>query len=216
MIHIAIVDDNNFLIHSLEDSLSFFEDIKVTFTANNGSEAIEQLKLCNKAVDVILMDIEMPEMNGIETTEFIKNKCPQIKIVMLTVLDDDENIFKSIQAGADGYLLKDVNPESLYNAIQQTLEGGAAMTPSIAKKTLQLLRNPISLEESYQAIKNPLSEREIEILEQIAKGLTYTGIADNLFIAPATVRKHIENIYKKLRVNSKIDAREEGKKRRLI
>jgi len=142
------------------------------------------------------MDIQMPEMDGVKATEIINNKYPQIKIIMLTVFDDDEYIFNSIQAGASGYLLKETNPDFLYESIKNVLSGGATMTPCIALKTLQLLRNPerMKLGDTYREnIK--LSQRQIEILTQLSKGLNYIQIADNLFISPGTVRKHIENIY---------------------
>ena len=135
---------------------------------------------------------------------------------MLTVFDNDEKIFKAIQAGADGYLLKDTSAKDLHTAIIQTLEGGAAMTPSIAMRALHLLRSPLvpktdDLKETVQ-----LSNREIEVLEQLSTGLPYTAIAENLFISPSTVRRHIENIYQKLQVHSKIEAIELAKKKRLI
>jgi DNA-binding NarL/FixJ family response regulator len=212
---IAVIDDNNFLIKSVRDKLSFFDEITISFTANNGIECLEKLA-DNRLIDLILMDIEMPKLNGIETTALVKQKYPQIKIIVLTVFDDDENIFNSIQAGADGYLLKDTEPKELYNAILQTREGGAVMTPSIALKTLKLLRSPLETktEEDDETIK--LTNREIEVLEQLATGLPYTSIAENLIIAPSTVRRHIENIYHKLQVHSKTEAIAFARKKRLI
>ncbi|WCM41698.1 response regulator transcription factor [Flavobacterium sp. CBA20B-1] len=211
---IAIIEDNNFLIKSVKDKLSLFEDIQLSFTANDGVQCMEKLQT-DKRTDLILMDIEMPRKNGIETTALVKQKYPQIKIIMLTVFDDDENIFNAIQAGADGYLLKETPPKELYDAIVQTLEGGAVMTPSIAMKTLKLLRNPlITLPENQEEIT--LTARETEVLEQLSKGLPYTAIAENLFISPATVRRHTENIYQKLQVHSKMEAVEMAKKNRLI
>lgn len=212
---IAVIDDNNFLIKSVRDKLSFFDETTISFTANNGIECLEKLAV-NRLIDLILMDIEMPKLNGIETTALVKQKYPQIKIIVLTVFDDDENIFNAIQAGADGYLLKDTEPKELYNAILQTREGGAVMTPSIALKTLNLLRSPLEekTEEEDETIK--LTNREIEVLEQLATGLPYTSIAENLIVAPSTVRRHIENIYHKLQVHSKIEAIALARKKRLI
>lgn len=212
---IAIVDDNNFLIKSVKDKLSFHSDISIAFTANDGHQCLEKLKLDTR-IKLILMDIEMPRLNGIEATVQIKQKYPQIKIIMLTVFDDDENIFKAIQSGADGYLLKETSSPELYNAIFQTLEGGAAMTPSIALKTLNLLRSPMLIKntESEESVK--LTGRELEVLEQLAVGLPYTAIAENLIISPSTVRRHIENIYKKLQVHSKVEAIELAKRKRII
>lgn len=214
MIKIAIIDDNSFLITSIKEKLSFFDDIQIKFTANNGADLLKKVEE-NHNVDVLLMDIEMPVLNGIETTAIIKQKYPQIKVIMLTVFDNDENIFNAIQAGADGYLLKDVNPNELHQGILETLNGGAAMNPSIALKTLKLLRNPISFENTSNEEIN-LSVREIEVLEQLAQGLSYTIIADNLFLSPSTIRKHIENIYKKLQVHSKIEAVQKARNNNLI
>ena len=142
MIKIAIIDDNSFLIKATQEKLSFFEDFEIKFNAFDGKNCIEKLDK-NHNIDLILMDIEMPIMNGIEATQIIKNKFPQIKIIMLTVFDNDENIFNAIKAGADGYLLKEVNPKDLHQGIIETVNGGATMTPSIAMKTLKLFRNPI-------------------------------------------------------------------------
>lgn len=212
---IAVIDDNNFLIKSVKDKLSFFEDMAISLTANNGLECMDKLEE-NRMIDLILMDIEMPKQNGIETTALVKQKYPQIKIIVLTVFDDDENIFNAIQAGADGYLLKDTEPQALYDAIVQTMEGGAVMTPSIALKTLNLLRSPLpsQTEEEEETVK--LTSREVEVLEQLSTGLPYTSIAENLIVSPATVRRHIENIYQKLQVHSKIEAIAKAKKKRFI
>lgn len=214
-IHIAIVDDNKLLIKSVREKLALFPDIRISFTANNGLQCMDQL-LSDRTIDLVLMDIEMPEQNGIFTTSLIKRNYPQIKVIVLTVFDDDENIFNAIQAGADGYLLKEIPPSSLHDAIIQTLEGGAVMTPSIAMKTLQLMRSPLYPETTSDAQNVQLSERETEVLEQLSKGLPYTAIAENLIISPSTVRRHIENIYKKLQVHSKIEAVELAKKKRII
>ncbi len=212
---IAIVDDNSFLIHAIREKLSFFEDITVKATALNGSELLERLGE-NHNLDIILMDIEMPVLNGIETTQVVKQKYPQIKIIMLTAFDNDENIFNAIKAGADGYLLKEINPDELYNGIKETMNGGAAMNPSIALKTLKLLRNPINIDNPRDQEEISLSKREVEVLEQLSKGLSYTVIAENLFLSPSTVRKHIENIYKKLQVHSKIEAVQKAKRHNII
>ncbi|TBN00931.1 response regulator transcription factor [Hyunsoonleella flava] len=211
----AIVDDNSFLISAVKEKLSFFEGVSVKFTAINGSELLELLNE-NHNLDVILMDIEMPVLNGIEATEIVKQKYPHIKIIMLTVFDNDENIFNAIKAGADGYLLKEVNPEDLHNGIVETLNGGAAMNPSIALKTLKLLRNPIQIQNEKEKEDITLTTRETEVLEQLSKGLSYNSIADNLILSTGTIRKHIENIYKKLQVHNKLEAVQKAKKNNLI
>ncbi|MBD3583372.1 response regulator transcription factor [Flavobacterium selenitireducens] len=214
-IKIAIADDNNFLIRAIQEKLSFFEDLHVKLTASNGVELLEKLEI-NHNVDLILMDIEMPVMGGVEATAAVKAKYPHVKIIMLTVFDNDENIFNSIKAGADGYLLKEVNPNDLHQGILETLNGGAAMNPSIALKTLKLLRNPVDFGSRSEVADVKLSTREIEVLEQLAKGLNYHNIAENLFLSPGTVRKHIENIYTKLQVHNKLEAVQKAKRSNLI
>ncbi len=215
MIKIAIVDDNSFLIISTQEKLSFFEDFDIKFTALDGINCVEKLEK-NHNIDLILMDIEMPKMNGIEATEIIKNKYPQIKIIMLTVFDNDENIFNAIKAGADGYLLKEVNPKDLHQGILDTMDGGATMTPSIAMKTLKLFRNPTTFENITNDEEYNLTPREIEVLEQLSKGLKYNAIAENLFLSAGTIRKHVENIYSKLQVHNKLEAIQKAKNNNLI
>lgn len=214
MIKILLVEDNFFLQKALEEKLSFFSDVMIKDTAQNGEEAIAILEK-NHVFDLILMDIEMPKMNGIKATEIIKSKYPQIKIVMITVFDTDDNVFNAIKAGADGYLLKETKAEKIYEAIGETLSGGAAMSPSIAMKTLKLLKNPIIFE-STETEHIELSMREIEILEQLSKGLKNKDIADNLFISFSTVKKHIENIYKKLQAHNRIELIQKAKQNGLL
>ena len=214
-IKIAIVDDNTFLISAVKEKLSFFKDLNVKFTAIHGNDLLAQLEE-NHQLDLILMDIEMPNLNGIEATELVKQKYPQIKIIMLTVFDNDENIFNAIKAGADGYLLKDVNAKVLYEGIIETINGGAAMNPSIAMKTLKLLRNPLAIENVQENDSVQLTKREVEVLEQLSKGLSYNLIAENLFLSGGTIRKHIENIYKKLQVHNKLQAVQKAKNNNLI
>ncbi len=215
MIKIAIVDDNSFLIKATQEKLSFFDDFEIKFSAFDGKNCIEKLEK-NHNIDLILMDIEMPNMNGIEATQFIKNKYPQIKIIMLTVFDNDENIFNAIKAGADGYLLKEVNPKDLHQGIIETLHGGATMTPSIAMKTLKLFRNPVEFETNIKKEEFNLTIRETEVLEQLSKGLKYNDIAENLFLSIGTIRKHVENIYTKLQVHNKLEAIAKAKSNNLI
>ena len=216
MIKIAIAEDNLFLHKTILEKISFFDDLACRLTASDGAELLQKLEQ-NHNIDVILMDIEMPKMDGIEATFAVKARYPHIKIIMLTIFDNDEKIFDAIKAGADGYLLKEVKSGELHQGIHETLSGGAAMTPSIALKTLKLLRNPMPLR-----TKNPdetdvkLTTREVEVLEQLSKGLNYNLIAKNLFISTGTVRKHIENIYSKLQVHNKLEAVEKAKNSNII
>lgn len=210
MINIAIAEDNSFLLQNLLDKLKGYP-FNIYLTACNGRDLMEKL---DNHVQLVLMDIQMPEMDGIEATAAVKQKYPQIKVLILTVFDDDKMILNAITNGADGYVLKDEPAVKIAGWITEIMEGGAPMSPSIAAKTLQLLRNP-SVISSEGSAKN-LTDREIDILKQLKFGKSYDQIAENLFISPNTVRKHIENIYRKLQVNNKTQAVQEGLKHRII
>lgn len=212
---IVIVDDNTCFTKVVQEKLTFFDDLKLKFTAVNGEDLMVKLEKDN-VVDLILMDIGMPKMNGIEATEKVKNRFPHVKIIMVTAFDNDENIYRSIKAGADGYLLKEVSPKDLYKGIIETLSGGAIMTPCIAMKTLKLLRNPMTFDDVTCPEEYHLSVREIEVLEQLSKGLKYELIAQNLFLSLGTIRKHVENIYSKLHVHSKHDAIQKARRNNII
>lgn len=215
-IKIALAEDNDFLASSIKEKLELFEnEIEFKFRGKNGKDFLQKLDKDHN-IDIILMDIEMPEMNGILTTELVKEQFPNIKTIMLTVFDDDENIFNSIQAGAMGYLLKDETPDTILNGIKMVLEGGAAMSPTIAAKSLKLLRNPKRVFSDEDKEDFYLSKREIEVLDQLSQGLDYNKISENLFISPSTVRKHIENIYRKLQVNNKMKAVKKALKHNII
>lgn len=214
MIDVLVVEDNQFAQLALLDKLSAFTDIAIKHTALNGQLAIDFL--AKQQVHLVLMDIEMPVMNGIEATAIIKQKYPNIKVVMITVYDDDDYIFNAIKAGADSYILKETKADKIYETIIDTLNGGAVMSPSIAVKTLQLLKNgPVSKVENLPT-PIELSTREAEILELLAKGMTNKYIAEQLFISPFTVKRHIENIYQKLQAHNRIELLEKARKNRLI
>ncbi|MCR9171571.1 MAG: response regulator transcription factor [bacterium] len=213
MVRIAIAEDNSFLAHGLIERLSGYNDLKIKHVAANGAILLNMLEQ-DKNVELILMDIQMPEMDGIEAVSEVKKKYPQVKIIMLTVMDDEESIFASIRNGADGYLLKDIDSDELYAGIQEIMDGGAPMSPSIALKTLKLLRQPLQNDVSSEKVE--LSPRETEVLVQLSKGLNYNEIADNLNISNGTVRKHVENTYRKLQVRNKVEAIDAAKRSRLI
>ena len=209
MIKIAIAEDITKLAEALQEKIEFGVEFKVSSISSNGKELIERLEK-KHSIDVIIMDINMPEMNGIQATEIITSRWPNIKVIMSTVFDDDKNIFDAIMAGASGYMLKDEPPIKVHRAIYEALEGGAPMSPMIAKKALSLLRNGVPQQEVSEDYE--LTKRELEVLEQIAKGLSYDQISSNLFISYGTARKHVENIYKKMKVHNKIEAIEKAKK----
>lgn len=217
-IRVGLVDDNQTLLRNIGQNLSIFDEIEIDFKAINGLDALD--KLNTHQPDVILMDIEMPAMDGIEATREIKRRHPQQKIMMLTVLDREDKIFEAIKAGASGYLLKDEKPSRILACIEELVEGGAPMSPVIAMKTLEMLRNQQVSEKKIETIQTPetfnLSKREVEILEKIANGLNYNQIAEQLFISAKTARKHIENIYQKLHVHSKLEAVQIAQKNRWV
>lgn len=203
MINLAIAEDNAIALQGLTERLSADKNIAIKCMACNGKELLRFLQTDHN-VALVLMDLQMPEIDGIEATTLLKARYPQIKVLILTTFDDDDKLFKAILAGASGYILKEDTSTVLLQAIYDTLSGGAAMSPVIALKALQLIRNPLSPNVTKQEFD--LTQREIELLEQLKNGLTYKEIADNLNISYHTVRKHIENIYRKLEVSNKVEA----------
>ena len=187
----------------------------MNYRARNGLEMVDYLKTSNLP-DVILMDIEMPVMNGIAATAQISEKFPDIKIIMLTVFDDEDKIFKAIKSGASGYLLKDESVEKIVDGIDSVLNGGAPMSAAIASKTLKLLKQSSNIITEKPTEDFNLSNREVEVLDLLKEGFDYNQIAEKLFISPFTVRKHIENIYKKLQVNNKMQAVQKATTNRII
>jgi DNA-binding NarL/FixJ family response regulator len=205
MIYIAIVDDKQPNRISLAEKLELKSDMAVLFTASNGIHFLEEMKSREAHPDVVLMDIDMPEMDGVEAVRAGAQLYPSTKFIMLTVFDDDNKVFEAIQAGAIGYLLKDEKTEVIEEAIRQVIEfGGSPMSPRIARKALSLLMN--AKVEFPQKQESVLSEREMEILKGLVDGLDYRAVAEKLFISPLTVRTHITNIYRKLHVTSKTQA----------
>jgi DNA-binding NarL/FixJ family response regulator len=206
---IALVEDNKINRNTFLQKISMYSDIQLVFTSVNGHEFLEELKGLPfaKIPQVVFMDLEMPEMNGIQAIKIAKSLYPQIQFIVLTVFDDDEKIFEAIKAGASGYLLKHEAAVVLHDAITNVLEsGGAPMSPAIARKSLSMLSKSNFIKHPSKGMKDVdmiLSEREKEILQHTIKGLDAKKIAEILGISVLTVRKHIANIYEKLHVNSK-------------
>ena len=205
MVQIGIAEDVPGLAEALRTKVQLDPEFSVRWMAPNGKIAIEQLEATGP-VDLLLMDIQMPGMNGIDATRAIKEKWPTIPIVMSTVMDDADHILQAILAGASGYLLKDTRPREIHQAIREALAGGAPMSPMVATKALALIRRNQEAPQQTVAQDHNLTAREQEILECLVEGLTYQQIADRLFISYGTVRKHVENIYRKLEVHSKVEA----------
>jgi DNA-binding NarL/FixJ family response regulator len=213
MIYIGIVDDKSNIRDTLKDRLSRFEGFKVLFTAENGKVFLEMMKECRKSIEpsVVLMDIDMPVMNGIEAILEGKLRFPNTCYLVLTIFDEDEKIFDAIKAGADGYLLKDEPVERIKEAIENLMNGeGAPMSPSIARKVLNLLgkseKKEIRHEDSLVKREYHLTEREKEILGLLVEGFEYKEIAAQLGLSPNTIRNTVTKIYSKLHVTSKMQA----------
>ena len=215
MIRLALVEDNIAALQALKEKLLLYPDISVTYEASNGEEILAHLS-ADAAIDLILMDIEMPHMDGIAAARMIKKHYPEIKIIMVTIYDNDESIFKAIQAGADSYILKETKAAKIYEAIDDTLKGGAVMSPAIAVKALHALKRA-GLPLVPSAVDFPeLSSRESEVLEFLSNGLTNKRIAEKLSISPFTVKRHIENIYQKLQARSRVELVDKAKRSGLI
>lgn len=209
MIRIAVVDDKMVNRKTVQRNISLSGEIEIVLEASNGSEFLEKMEELSemKRPQVVLVDIDMPVMNGIDTIAVGTIKFPTTRFLVLTVFDDDEKIFEAIQAGASGYLLKDDSATVLTDAIREALTfNGAPMSPAIARKTLSWLKSLPKPSSSTQTTNNILTEREIEIIKLMVDGKDYKAIALKLFISPNTVRAHISKIYEKLHVNSKAQA----------
>ena len=190
---IIIFEDNDHLRESLVYLLNSDERYKVIADYNNCREATSITLVYQP--DVVLMDIDMPGMNGIEGVKKVKEARPETAVIMYTVFENDEKLFACLCAGANGYLLKKTPPARLFDAIEEVLEGGAPMSPSIAKKVIDSF-NKKTAQQNYF-----LSARELEVLQLLVKGHSTKMIAVTLFISFETVRSHLKNIYTKLHVN---------------
>ncbi len=206
-IRLAIVDDRTKNRLPLAGRLNSSAEIDVVFTAADGQDFLDQAKT-RSPLDVVLMDIEMPEMDGIKTVSIASELYPATKFIMLTVFDDEDKIFEAIKAGASGYMLKDDSVANILDGIKQAFElGGAPMSPCIARKALALLSKSIlSKPEQAGQGQTEISDREMEILKLQVSGLDYKAIAEKMSLSGHTVRKHIANIYIKLHVHSKSQA----------
>jgi DNA-binding NarL/FixJ family response regulator len=213
-VKIAIVDDKASNRNILKDKLLRHKIFEVSLTAENGKDFLEKMKAipADKVPDVVLMDLEMPEMDGVDAVAAGSYLYPSVKYVMLTIFDDEEKIFKAIKAGAFGYLLKEESSENIVEVLTQMHENGVGpISPGIAHKILQLVQNNnVSLlqKNSIEKEKSPfnLTEREQEILKLLVQGMQYKEIGNQLEISSNTAKKHVMNIYSKLHVNSKTQA----------
>jgi DNA-binding NarL/FixJ family response regulator len=202
---IEIVEDNDVVRDGLQLLINSMSDHTVVGAYDSCEKAIKNIN--RDQPEVILMDLDLPGMHGIEGIQRIKKTHPDINIIVLTVHEDSDMVFEALCAGASGYITKNANHSRLLDAIDEVQTGGAPMSGKIAKMVV----------DSFQKNQNsPLTSRETEVLEQLAKGKSYSIIADELFIHKETVKSHIKNIYFKLQVNSKAEALEIARKNKLI
>ena len=208
LIKIAIVDDQASNRNILRDKLSRHQHFEITLVAENGNDFLEKMKKLpdDSIPSVVLMDLEMPQLDGVDTVAAGSFLYPSVKFIMLTIFDDEERIFKAIKAGAFGYLLKDEHSDNIADMLIQMHETGMGpISPGIAHKILQLVQNnDIELQRKKEIEKAPfnLTDRELEILKLLVQGLLYKEIGSRLDISPNTAKKHVLNIYAKLHINS--------------
>jgi len=204
---LALAEDHKVNRTTFLQKIKTYDQLHLVFTAENGDDCLEQLKGLphNQLPQVIFMDLEMPQLDGIQTIAIGKSLYPQVHYIVLTVFDDDEKIFEAIKAGASGYLLKHEPAAVLLDAVINIMEyGGAPMSPAIARKALSLLSKSAAGEASATtAFPARITEREKEILQHMINGWDAKRICSALDLSVLTVRKHIANIYEKLHVNSK-------------
>ncbi len=201
-IRILVVDDHSIVRKGTRALLDRIPDFTVVGEAGNGVEAVAQAKALQP--DVILMDLMMPEMDGIEAISHITASQPNSRILALTSFAADDKVFPAIKAGALGYMLKDADPEDLIQAIRQVHRGEPSLHPSIARKVLQELSRPQNAPPSPGP--DPLTERELEVLRLVAKGLTNQQMAEQLTVAEVTIRTHVSNILSKLHLANRVQA----------
>ncbi len=205
---VGIVEDHTDFRQSLEYLISSRADLSLGWSFASVEEALEHFS----PADILLLDINLPDISGIEAITMFKKKRPAMKVIMLTILDDDYHILEAIRQGADGYVLKKSNPLKITDAIRQVFDGGAVLTPMVAKQVLAYLQTG----EIRSGAPNSLTNREKEILSLITQGMTNDAIAGKLFISPQTVRNHIKNIYDKLQVHSRAQVVAKALREKLI
>lgn len=202
---IVLVEDDVIIRHAFMELINASEGYRVVKSYPNAEDSIKNLE--NDEADIYLMDIELPGMNGIDAISKIKQKSPQKQIVVVTVYENDELVFKALCEGASGYLTKNAGPAKILESLKELENGGAPMSTNIARMVVQSF---------HRNRKSPLTPRELEVLELLAGGKSYSSIADQLFVDKETIRTHIKNIYLKLEVHSKADAIEKARKNKFI
>lgn len=211
-IPIALVEDHPTLRERLVKQLAFFDTVDLILTSESGDAFLADLDVRSRSgaplPRVVLMDIEMPGRDGIQTTAEIKERWPQIEALMLTVFEEEDKIFAAVQAGASGYLLKDSGPSAVVEAVSEIAEGGAPTSPLVARKLLGYVRQHAQDQASGRPGADPfrLTPREQDVLCHLVDDDTEAEIADLLGVSPHTIRTHVKNLYSKLQVHSRAQA----------
>ncbi len=203
-LRILLVDDHVLFRKGIASLLRTRPELEVIAEAGDGYEALALAR--EQQPDVILMDVNMPRCNGLEATRLIRQESADVPIVMLTVSDDDEDLFTALKFGASGYLLKNLEPEQLFDMLERIRQGEAPLSGTIAAKILQEFRQPEAPGEARPESIDELTSREIEVLEQVVAGATNKEIAEALFITENTVKIHLRNILEKLQVDNRLQA----------
>lgn len=201
-LHVLLVDDHLLFRQGLASVLANRAEVRITGQASNGLEAIHLARQTRP--DVILMDVHMPKCDGLTATKIIKQELPQIHIVMLTVSEDDDDLFQALNNGASGYLLKDLEPQELFDCLEKIPEGEAALSGLIATKILKSFNQVDQQPDEAVNQEDGLTPRESEVLEELVKGLTNKEIADSLNITENTVKIHLRHILKKLQLQNRV------------
>jgi len=212
MIYILIIEDNRFIRSGWELTLNSVDNFKVVGSFESCEEAFKSESV--DYADIVLMDIGLPGMSGIEGVKYLKERYPDLIMVMCTVHEDDEKIFQALCAGAVGYLLKKTKPDDLIKALREAYKGGSPMTPSVARKVIASFQKPALA--SAVRERFVLTEREQQVLDRMAQGKTYAAIADELCLSIDGVYYHIRHIYEKLQVHTRAEAVALGLKKKLI
>jgi DNA-binding NarL/FixJ family response regulator len=199
-ISVAIIEDLEEIREGLKNYIDSDKELIVVSAVSSAEEAM--IMLPKLQPDIAIMDINLPEMNGIRCIRTIKDDCPATQFMMFTIYENDEKIFQALQAGASGYLLKNTEPSQILEAIKELHHGGSPMSPNIARKLVNIFR-----EKNESTVSSALlGKRENDVLELLSQGLLYKEIADRLSLAVGTVRQHIHNIYEKLHVHNRTEA----------
>ncbi|MHD0397364.1 response regulator [Staphylococcus simulans] len=198
MNQVVLIDDHYIVRQGLEFLISTIDDLAVQGSFANGKAFIDELEQNAQLPDIVLLDLVMPEMNGIEVTEYLKTHYPEIKILVLTSYADDEHVISAINKGADGYEMKDVEPEQLITSIHKVLQGEKIIHPEVQKVMEDVAKKPHHV--------NKLSNREKDVLKEMAKGKTNREIAEVLYVSEKTVKTHVSHIFSKLQVSDRTQA----------